>query len=68
MEITDYQNLVGYWWYAADTNGHLAAFNNAGSVRFLPSSGRTKTDTKRSLVPGSITKSTSQDEEEPMSA
>jgi len=30
MEITDYQNLVGYWWFAADTNGHLAAFNNAG--------------------------------------
>ena len=30
MEITNYQNLVGYSWYAADSNGHIAIFSNAG--------------------------------------
>jgi len=30
MEITNHQNLVGYSWYASDTNGHIAIFSNAG--------------------------------------
>jgi len=30
MEITNYQTLVGYSWYAFDANGHIAIFSNAG--------------------------------------
>jgi len=36
MEITNYQNLVGYWWYAVDSNGYIATFNNAGIGEMPP--------------------------------